>query len=110
MSHGPTEAAYSLGVRAGPTLRLVVIPQALRPKVYTPHPVMSAEEIRSRTQGVWDRFYSFGNIWRRSRCVKSLKARLASMSTERVEIPIIIGGEEFRFHADPCSREELRGA
>src|SRR5688572_15824447 len=26
----------------------------------------------------------------------SLKARLASMSTERVEIPIIIGGEEFR--------------
>src|SRR5262245_11985479 len=26
----------------------------------------------------------------------SLKARLASMATERVEIPIIIGGEEFR--------------
>jgi 1-pyrroline-5-carboxylate dehydrogenase len=26
----------------------------------------------------------------------SLKARLASMSTERIEIPIIIGGEEFR--------------
>ncbi|MDH3913491.1 MAG: ABC transporter permease subunit, partial [Rhodospirillales bacterium] len=30
VSHGQTEAAYSLGLRAGPTLRLVVIPQALR--------------------------------------------------------------------------------
>jgi general L-amino acid transport system permease protein len=30
VSHGQTEAAYSLGVRAGPTLRLVVIPQAMR--------------------------------------------------------------------------------
>jgi general L-amino acid transport system permease protein len=30
VSHGQTEAAYSLGMRPGPTLRLVVIPQALR--------------------------------------------------------------------------------
>ena len=30
VSHGQTEAAYSLGLRGGPTLRLVVIPQALR--------------------------------------------------------------------------------
>lgn len=30
VSHGQTEAARSLGLRAGPTLRLVVIPQALR--------------------------------------------------------------------------------
>jgi general L-amino acid transport system permease protein len=30
VSHGQTEAAYSLGLRAGPTLRLIVIPQALR--------------------------------------------------------------------------------
>jgi general L-amino acid transport system permease protein len=30
VSHGQTEAAYSLGLRRGPTLRLVVIPQALR--------------------------------------------------------------------------------
>jgi general L-amino acid transport system permease protein len=28
--HGQTEAAYSLGLRPGPTLRLVVIPQAMR--------------------------------------------------------------------------------
>ncbi|MFQ5990496.1 MAG: amino acid ABC transporter permease, partial [Candidatus Methylomirabilales bacterium] len=30
VSHGQTEAAYSLGLRPGPTLRLIVIPQALR--------------------------------------------------------------------------------
>ncbi len=30
VSHGQTEAAYSLGVRPGPTLRLVIIPQAMR--------------------------------------------------------------------------------
>ena len=30
VSHGQTEAAYSLGLRPGPALRLVVIPQALR--------------------------------------------------------------------------------
>lgn len=30
VSHGQTEAAYSLGLKPGPTLRLVVIPQALR--------------------------------------------------------------------------------
>jgi general L-amino acid transport system permease protein len=30
VSHGQTEAAYSLGLQPGPTLRLVVIPQAMR--------------------------------------------------------------------------------
>ena len=30
VSHGQTEAAYSLGLRPAPTLRLVVIPQAMR--------------------------------------------------------------------------------
>ena len=30
VSHGQTEAAYSVGMRPGPTLRLVVIPQAMR--------------------------------------------------------------------------------
>ena len=30
VSHGQTEAAYSLGLRRGRTLRLVVIPQAMR--------------------------------------------------------------------------------
>ena len=60
-----------------PITRHWLIPQANRPKVYTPHPVMSADEIRQRTQGVWDQFYSLPNIWQRSKCVKSLKSRLA---------------------------------
>jgi len=60
-----------------PITRHWLIPQANRPKVYTPHPVMSADEIRQRTQGVWDQFYSLPNIWERSKCVKSLKSRLA---------------------------------
>jgi general L-amino acid transport system permease protein len=30
VSHGQTEASYSLGLRPGPTLRLVIIPQAMR--------------------------------------------------------------------------------
>lgn len=62
-----------------PLTRHWLIPQALRPKVYTPHPVMSADEIRERTQAVWDGFYSWRLIWRRSRCVRSLKGRLAFM-------------------------------
>jgi len=60
-----------------PVSRHWLIPQALRPKVYVPHPMMSADEIRARTQGVWDRFYSLPQIWKRSTCVKTLKARLA---------------------------------
>lgn len=30
VSHGQTEAAHALGIKAGPTLRLVILPQALR--------------------------------------------------------------------------------
>jgi hypothetical protein len=60
-----------------PITRHWLIPQASRPKVYVPHPVMSADEIRSRTQGVWDTFYSLPRIWARSRCVRTVKARLA---------------------------------
>src|SRR5688572_10728066 len=60
-----------------PLTRYWLIPQERRPRVYTPHPRMSAEEIRSRTQDVWDRFYAFRPVWERSRCVRSLRARLA---------------------------------
>src|SRR4029079_5009301 len=44
---------------------------------YSSHPLMSADEIRNLTQGVWDRFYSFRPVWERSKCIKSLKGRLA---------------------------------
>jgi hypothetical protein len=45
--------------------------------MYMPHPVMTADEIRQRTQEVWNRFYRFSAIWKRSRVVRSLRARLA---------------------------------
>ena len=60
-----------------PLTRYWLIPNSRRPRIYTPHPVMSADEIRIRTQGVWNRFYSLGVVWQRSSCVKSLKSRLA---------------------------------
>ena len=60
-----------------PVTRHWLIPAPLRPKVYAPHPTMSGEEIRIRTQEVWDRFYSTREVWKRSACVRSLRARLA---------------------------------
>ena len=54
-----------------------LIPQHRRPKVFAAHPTMSAEEIRVQTQLVWDRFYSLGNVWRRSNVVKSIRNRVA---------------------------------
>jgi radical SAM superfamily enzyme YgiQ (UPF0313 family) len=60
-----------------PITRHWLIPQEVRPKVYVPHPVMSPEEIRDRTQRVWDSFYGLKQVWRRSRCVKTLRSRLA---------------------------------
>jgi hypothetical protein len=60
-----------------PITRHWLIPQENRPKVYTPHPVMTPDEIRRRTQSVWDRFYSLRRIWARSHVVKSWRSRLA---------------------------------
>ena len=60
-----------------PLTRYWLIPSAQRPKIYTPHPLMSAEEIRRRTQATWDEFYRLPMIWERSACVRSLRARLA---------------------------------
>jgi tRNA A37 methylthiotransferase MiaB len=60
-----------------PVTRHWLIPPEHRPKIYTPHPTMSAEEIRERTQLVWDRYYGIREVWRRSRCARSVRARLA---------------------------------
>ncbi|MCW5965897.1 MAG: radical SAM protein, partial [Bryobacterales bacterium] len=64
-------------VEGVPITRYWRIPAAVRPKMFTPHPTMEAAEIQRRTQHVWDQFYSWGEIWKRSNCVKSLKARVA---------------------------------
>jgi hypothetical protein len=60
-----------------PLTRYWLIPPSKRPKVYIPHPTMSPETIRRKTQEVWDGFYTLGAIWRRSTCVRSIRARLA---------------------------------
>ncbi len=67
-----------------PLTRRWLIPQHLRPKLYWDHPVMSAEEIRSRTQAVWDNFYSFSSIWKRSSFIKSKRGRLAFLLISKI--------------------------
>jgi radical SAM superfamily enzyme YgiQ (UPF0313 family) len=60
-----------------PLTRYWLIPPERRPRVYSRHPAMTADELRSRTQAVWDRFYTLNLVWQRSRFLKSLRARLA---------------------------------
>ena len=60
-----------------PLTRYWLIPAYKRPKMFMPHPTMSSMEMRARTQRVWDRFYSLGSVWKRSRCTPNLRARLA---------------------------------
>jgi len=60
-----------------PITRYWLIPASTRPKMFTPHPTMTQDEIRMRTQGVWDSFYSLKEIWKRAACVKSIRSRVA---------------------------------
>lgn len=64
-------------VEGTPITRYWLIPPDKRPKMFMPHPTMGSDEMRQRTQGVWDRFYSFSAIWKRSDCTPNWKARLA---------------------------------
>jgi hypothetical protein len=70
-------AAGGPTVNGVPLTRYWLIPSAQRPKVYSPHPLMSPDEIRRRTQAVWDRFYGLAAIWQRSSCVRSMRSRIA---------------------------------
>jgi len=54
-----------------------LIPEHRRPRLYSPHPTMSLEEIRVGTQRAWDQFYSWRQVWARSRVVESVRARVA---------------------------------
>ena len=60
-----------------PVTKYWLIPQSRRPKLLMPHPTLEAEEIRVRAQEAWDEFYSWRQVWRRSRVAESLKSRLA---------------------------------
>ena len=73
------QAAHPTLVGGIPITRYWLIPTAVRPKMFTPHPSMSSEEIRERTQRVWDRFYDWKSIWKRSECTPTLRARVAFM-------------------------------
>jgi hypothetical protein len=45
---------------------------------------MSAEYIRTQTQAMWDRFYGWKSIWKRSRFIKSQRGRLAFVLISRI--------------------------
>ncbi len=77
----PAATAEVDGVPLG---RYWLIPPNARPKVYTPHPTMSADAIREGTQQVWDRFYALPAIWKRSACVKSWRGRMAFVVISRL--------------------------
>ena len=71
-------------INGTPLTRYWLIPAALRPKMFTPHPSMTSDEIRDRTQHVWDRFYGIASIWKRSRCVSSIRGRLAFLFVSKL--------------------------
>jgi hypothetical protein len=77
--HG--SVAHVAGV---PITRYWLIPAAMRPKMFSPHSTMTADEIRKRTQGVWDTFYSLREIWERSKCVPRLRDRLAFLFVSKL--------------------------
>jgi radical SAM superfamily enzyme YgiQ (UPF0313 family) len=79
-----TMEASPVKIAGIPITRRWLIPQALRPKLYWPHPTMSGEEIRRHTQSVWDNFYSLKLIWARSGFIKSMRARLAFVLISKI--------------------------
>jgi radical SAM superfamily enzyme YgiQ (UPF0313 family) len=73
------QASHPTLVNGTPITRYWLIPPEVRPKMFTPHPSMSSDELRDRTQKVWDRFYDWKSIWRRSACTPTLRSRVAFM-------------------------------
>lgn len=59
-----------------PMSRYWLMTKAQRPRLFTAHPSMSAEEIRRRTQEVWSEFYEVREAWKRSAEVTGLRNRL----------------------------------
>ena len=76
-----TEVPKILGT---PITRYWLIPAEHRPKMFMPHPTMNSEELRNRTQRVWDDFYSFRAVWKRSNCTPTLRARLAFLFVSKL--------------------------
>jgi radical SAM superfamily enzyme YgiQ (UPF0313 family) len=72
-----TQAVDPTMVGDVPITRYWLIPTEVRPKMFTPHPTMSSDEIRERTQKVWDRFYNWPAIWERSAVCPNVTSRIA---------------------------------
>jgi hypothetical protein len=78
------EPSAAVEVNGTPLSRYWLIPSAERPRVYTPHPRLSPDDIRKGTQAAWDRFYEWPTIWKRSSFLKSLKSRVAFVLLSRL--------------------------
>jgi radical SAM superfamily enzyme YgiQ (UPF0313 family) len=78
------EQTNPLRISGVPITQHWLIPEHQRPKIYIPHPTMAPDEIRGRTQTVWDEFYSWRSIWTRSKIVKSYKGRLAFVMVSKL--------------------------
>ena len=59
-----------------PITRYWLIPAANRPKIYTDHPAMSADQIRQGADQAWEKFYSVRAIWQRAEWLGTLKERV----------------------------------
>jgi radical SAM superfamily enzyme YgiQ (UPF0313 family) len=70
------EAGNVASVDGVPITQHWLMDESKRPKIYIEHPTMTGDEIRMKTQGVWDRFYSWGRVWSRSDMLKSYKSRI----------------------------------
>ncbi len=87
-----------------PITRYWLIPIANRPKMFTPHPSMSSDEIRERTQSAWDRFYNMRSIWKRSACTPTPQvARCLLLSVETLSPDVRRHGNLHR----QCTPEEV---
>ena len=64
-----TESARAT-VNGVPLSRSWLITSSERPKVYSPHPLMSPDDFRRRPQQVWNRFYSLAAIWQRRLAIR----------------------------------------
>jgi radical SAM superfamily enzyme YgiQ (UPF0313 family) len=71
------EARRGTQVDGVPLTQHWLIPESRRPRLYAPHPTMSFDEIREGTQRAWDEFYSWRQVWQRSRVVETTRARIA---------------------------------
>ena len=67
-----------------PFTRYWLIPHERRPKMFMPHPSMTSDELRERTQRVWDQFYGWRLIWSRSACAPNIRARLAFLFVSKL--------------------------